>query len=125
MERNSTEWKRFLEQQRRKLQQRSTEALGHSLTGPMPGESLEKVERVAQEDVRRAKEGLVPLLLEGRELSYKHIDELAPEDRRAVQEAEIARLAWLSERAKKKGLRLNIPATPRGGPAPRTSPRSR
>lgn len=108
-QRNWGDCEHFIEVQRRKLKERSAGALGHSLISPMPGESQEQLQHMLDEDVRRAQEGLVALLYEDGELRYKHIDDLFPEDRLAVQKAEIARVAWLSGRAREKGYRLGVP----------------
>ena len=65
---------------------------------PLPGESRDELERLAREDERTAEEGLVALRGSGGEVWYKHIDDLAPEDRSARAMAEGARVMWLRER---------------------------
>jgi hypothetical protein len=54
--------------------------------------------RRAEEDLLRAQEGLVELMDESGQIIYKHIDELAPEDRQARIRAEGARIKWIEGR---------------------------
>ena len=65
--------------------------------GVLKGESEEDLERIAKEDQRRAKEGMVPLRKGGR-VSHKHIDELTREDVAARLEAERVTAIWLRGR---------------------------
>ena len=67
--------------------------LGESL----PGESPAALERLASEDRRQAREGLVALMSSGKS-SYKRLEELCPEDMRTRIAANRARTGWLKER---------------------------
>ena len=60
--------------------------------------SKEELGRMVSEDRRRAEEGFVALRGEEGEISYKHIEELSPEDRMDRIRAELARIEWLLER---------------------------
>jgi hypothetical protein len=71
------------------------QALGYALTG----ESQEELDRIAAEDQRFAQEGMVKLKV-GREVSYKHIDELTREDRQARIAAESEEGEWLMSRVR-------------------------
>jgi hypothetical protein len=86
-------WEQYMEVERREVEQRRNGQLGRAL----PGESHEELERIAEEDRRKAEEGLVELR-SGDEVWYKHIDELTREDRPARIESENTRAAWIQER---------------------------
>jgi hypothetical protein len=59
----------------------------------LTGEVAEEAKRTAEEDLRKAEEGLVALLLESGELRHKRADELVPENLSARMEAEDAEAA--------------------------------
>jgi hypothetical protein len=88
--RHDEAWERYMEAERRHLEDRRTGHLARLLDGPLPEESSEELERMAREDQHRAEEGLVELMSPSGELSYKHIDEVTSEDREARAEAERA-----------------------------------
>jgi len=90
-------WEQYLEVERRELEQRRNGHLGRALGRALPGESQEDLDRMAEEDQRKAEEGLVELR-SGDEVWYKHIDEMTREDRQARIESENARATWLRER---------------------------
>ena len=90
-------WEKYMEVERRELEQRKNGQLGRALGLALPGESQEELARIAEEDQRRALEGLVELR-SGDEVWYKHIEELTREDRPARIESENARAAWIRER---------------------------
>jgi hypothetical protein len=79
-------WEKYTEVEHRELEQRQNRQLGRAL----PGESQEELDRIAEEDQRRALEGLVELR-SGDEVWYVHIDELTRENRPARIESENAR----------------------------------
>jgi hypothetical protein len=68
--------------------------------------SQRELERMASEDRHTAYEGLLELRSEQGELSYKHIDQLTPEDRPARIRAELARIEWLLERQGRRNIVL-------------------
>lgn len=90
-------WERYMEVERRELEMRRDGQLARALGRALPGESAEELERLAEEDRRRAEQGLLDLR-RGNEVWYKHIDEITPDDRPARLEAENARTAWLKSR---------------------------
>ena len=96
--RHDEAWERYMEAERRHLEDRRTGHLARLLDGPLPEESSEELERMAREDQHRAEEGLVELMSPSGELSYKHIDEVTPEDREARAEAERALMNRIIER---------------------------
>jgi hypothetical protein len=96
--RDDEAWERFIEAERRHLEDRRAGHLARLLGGPLPGESAEELRLLAWEDQRRAEEGLVELRGSGGETSYKHIDELTLEDRHGRAEAERALMNRIMER---------------------------
>jgi hypothetical protein len=91
-------WERYMAAERRDLEQRRNGLLARLLGVPLPGESRDELERLAREDERTAEEGLVALRSPGGKVWYKHIDDLAPEDRLARALAKRARVMWLRDR---------------------------
>jgi hypothetical protein len=89
-------WEQYMGIERRELEQRRNGQLGRALGRALPGESQDELQRIAEEDQRRAEEGLVELR-SGDEVSYKHIDEITRDDRPARIESENARAAWIQE----------------------------
>ena len=96
-------WARFMEAERQELENRRNGHLRKLLGDPLPGESPEELERLASEDEARAEEGRVELRSLN-EITYKHIDDLTPEDRTARVAAEGARVEWFAERTRIRGL---------------------
>jgi hypothetical protein len=94
-------WEQYMEVERRELEQRRNGQLGRAIGRALPGESHEELERIAEEDRRKAEEGLVELR-SGDEIWYKHIDEITRDDRPARIESENARAAWIHERLRRQ-----------------------
>ena len=93
----AAEWDRFLQAELRELELRKGGQLARLLGQPLPGEPQAALERLALEDQRQAEEGLVALMSKGK-VSYKHMDELCPEDIPARIAANRLRTTWLKER---------------------------
>jgi hypothetical protein len=93
-------WERYIEAERRELENRRNGLLRKLLGDPLPGEFSEELERLASEDEARAEEGLVELNSPDGEVYYKHIDALSPEDRSDRVAAEGARVTWITERTR-------------------------
>jgi hypothetical protein len=100
--RDDEAWERFIEAERRHLDDRRTGHLARLLDGPLPGESAEELRLLAWEDQRRAQEGLVELKSPGGEVYYKHIDDLTLEDRHGRAEAERALMNRIMERQQRR-----------------------
>jgi len=98
------EWYSYIAHEREALLLRACGALtyslrGYALKGELPEDSRKELETLATEEQRLAREGLVRLLGEdGQEASYKHIDELTPEDIPARRRAELVQMSFLKER---------------------------
>lgn len=90
-------WERYMEIERRELEDRKNGELGKVLGSAMAGESQEDLDRMAREDRERAERGLVELVEDGT-VVYKRIDDLALEDRAGRIKAQKRRLAWVGER---------------------------
>jgi hypothetical protein len=91
-------WDGFMQMERTKLKERSEGRLRRALGMPLAGEAKEQLERIAEDDQRRAEQGLVFIKGEGGTISYKHIDELSPLDIRFITAAEWVEVGWLQER---------------------------
>ena len=104
--RMESSWERFLRTEQRMLQARKNGQFAKALARRLPGESQEELDRMTSEDRRRAEKGLVALRSEEGELSYKHLEELFPEDRMERIRAEVARIEWLMERQGRRNLIL-------------------
>jgi hypothetical protein len=75
-------WERFLGTEHRLLEARRKGQLAKALVRALPGETQGEIDRMTSEDRRLAAEGFVELRSEDERISYKHIDDLVPQDRR-------------------------------------------
>jgi hypothetical protein len=91
-------WEGFIQMERHRLQEHREGKLRRALRVALPGESVEELDRLAEEDRIRAEQGLVPLMGKDGEIFYKHIDDLSSHDMHARIAAERKELAWLKER---------------------------
>ena len=92
--------------ERRQLQERRhgklRRALGVPLPGASPGASVEELDRLGEEDRRRAEAGLVAVMGKSGEIYYKHVGDLSIYDMRARIAAERVQIAFLKERIERK-----------------------
>jgi DNA-binding CsgD family transcriptional regulator len=88
------------------LENRRQGQLTRLLSKALQGEPPKELTHLAREDQRMAEEGLVELK-RGEEIWYKHIDELGPQDRLALAEAERAKMVWLMGRLKELSNRMD------------------
>jgi len=86
-----------MEMERARLQEHAAGKMASALGHALPGESQEELDRIAAEDQRLAREGMVKLKV-GEDIHYKHVDELTREDRKARIAAESDEVAWLMKR---------------------------
>jgi hypothetical protein len=106
-------WDEFMRQERRRLDERRQGKLRESLGEPLPGETVELLERIAEEDRLRACQGLVAVVGADGGSSYRHIDALGGddmEDRLAAQWLEEGWLRQRAERRRKDAHALPMPA---------------
>ncbi len=94
-------WEQYMEVERRELEQRRSGQLGRALGRALPGESQEDLQRIAEEDQRKAERSLVELRSSA-EVWFKHIDEITRDDRPARIEWENARAAWIQDRLRRQ-----------------------
>lgn len=73
-------WEGYMTIEREQLAQRATGKMGRMIGRPLPDESKEELESIATQDQLLAQDGYV-VLKQGDKVSYKHIDELTPQDR--------------------------------------------
>ena len=99
---NEKAWERYLEAEKRELVMRREGHLAKILDGPLPDESPQELERLAQEDRLKAQEGLVELKSQNGEIIYKPFDDLTLQDGSARIRAEGERVAWIVKRQKKR-----------------------
>lgn len=93
-------WEEFLRLERAAVQECADGRLARALGPALPGESQEELDRLVEEDVRLAGEGLVELR-RGEEVWYRHVEELTREERPAMIEAEMSWQRWLKGRVEK------------------------
>lgn len=99
-------WERYMEVERRELEDRKNGELAKVLGSAMPGESQGELDRLVREDREKAERGLV-WLQEGEEVWTRHIDELTRENRPARIEAQRRRLEWVQGRLRHPGSRTD------------------
>ena len=88
--------------ERKRLRQRSAGQLRSALGKPLPGETLEEVDRLGERDRLRAKLGLVAVVSMGGPIYYKHLDDLSPTEMRFRTAAERIEVGWLQERQERR-----------------------
>jgi hypothetical protein len=86
-----------MQEELQELEKRKAGQLAELLGEALPGEPSAALERLASEDRRQAQDGLVALMSMGK-MSYKHLDELSPEDMPGRVAAIRLRTTWLKER---------------------------
>jgi hypothetical protein len=90
-------WETFIEVELWELEKRKDGQLARLLGEPLPGEPAAALKRLAHEDQKQAEKGLVALMSGGK-VSYKHVEQLSPEDMPARIAANRSRTTWLKER---------------------------
>jgi len=90
-------WESFMRKERRELELRKEGQLARLLGEALTGESPAALQRLAREDQRQAKEGLVALTRNGKTY-YKLLEALTEEDMGSRIAAARLREAWLKER---------------------------
>ena len=86
--------------------------LGAALGRPLPGETVEQLERIGELDRRRAEQGLVAIVDWGGRISYKHVDDLGRLDMNARTAAERLTVDWLKERVESRKQGTEAPPIP-------------
>jgi hypothetical protein len=104
-------WEGFMQVERRRLRERTYGKLRRMLGVPLPGESVEQLDRIGEHDQRRAEQELVALK-EGSRISYKHIDDLGTLDMRFRIAAEWVEVGWLKARVERRRKGAEAPPIP-------------
>src|SRR5215217_3617304 len=105
-------WEGFLQMERTQLRERRQGKLRRALGTPLPGESVEQLERIGDQDQLRAQQGLVAVVGEGGRISYKHLDDLSSLDMRFRTAAERVKVGWLKERMEHRRSGAQSPPIP-------------
>jgi hypothetical protein len=94
-------WEGFMHMERRQLPERLQGKLRRALGVALPGESVEELDQLGEQDQLRAEQGLVPVMGENGKIVYKHIDDLSRLDMHFRTAAEREEIAWLKDRVER------------------------
>jgi hypothetical protein len=106
-------WEGFMQMERRRLRERREGKLRAALGNPLPGESTEQLDRIAEQDRWRAEQGLVAVMGAGIRIYYKRIDDLGRLDMRFRIATERVTVVWLKERVEHRKLGAEALPIPR------------
>jgi hypothetical protein len=95
-------WEGYLQMERRQLWERREGKLRRALGVALPGESVEGLDLLGEQDQLGAEQGLVAIMGEGGRIHYEHIDNLTTLDRGFRIAAERVEVAWLKERVERR-----------------------
>jgi hypothetical protein len=101
-----------MQMERRQLRERREGKIRRALGVALPGESVEGLDLLGEQDQLRAEQGLVPVVGEGGKIFYKHIDDLSRPDMNFRIAAERIEVAWLKERVQRSKRGAASPALP-------------
>ena len=94
-------WEELMQMERRQIRERREGKLRRALGVALPGESVEGLDLLGEQDQLGAEQGLVPIVGEGGRILYKHIDDLSSLDMRFRTAAERVEVAWLKDRVER------------------------
>jgi hypothetical protein len=95
-------WQEFMRLEHRRLDERREGMLRRTLGDPLPGETIEQLERIGERDRLRASHGLVAVVGSDGRASYRYIDALGADDIENRLAAEWLEEGWLKQRAKRR-----------------------
>jgi hypothetical protein len=101
-----------MQMERRQLGERVLGKLRGALGVVLPGETVEELDHLGEEDQLRAEQGLVPVVGEGGKIFYKHIDDLSRHDMYFRTAAERIEVGWLKERVERRKRAAVSPTLP-------------
>src|SRR5215204_31452 len=101
-------WAGFMQTERSQLRERRQGKLRRALGVPLPGESVEQLDRIGERDRRRAEEGLVAVMNRDGTFSHKHIDDLGRLDMTSRIAAEMEEVDWLKEGVLRRNLGVDV-----------------
>jgi hypothetical protein len=105
-------WEGFMQMERRQLRERCEGKLRRALGVALPGESVEELDRLGEQDRLRAEQGLVAVKGEGGKIFHKHLDDLSRHDMRLRTAAERVEVAWLKDRVELSNSGADSPIIP-------------
>jgi hypothetical protein len=105
-------WEGFMQIERRQLRERREGNLRRALGDPLPGETVEHLDRIGEADVLRAEQGLVAVMVEDGTISYKPIADLLRQDMPLRTAAEGVEVGWLKERVERRRKGQDSPSIP-------------
>jgi|SRR5215218_7090629 len=105
-------WEELMQMERRQIRERREGKLRRALGVALPGESVEGLDLLGEQDQLGAEQGLVPIMGEGGRIHYKHIDNLTTLDRDFRIAAERVEVAWLKERVERRKQGVEAPPIP-------------
>jgi hypothetical protein len=105
-------WEGFMQMERRQLRERCEGKLRRALGVVLPGESVEELDRLGEEDHLRAEQGFVPVVGEGGRIIYRHINHLSRLDMNFRIAAERVEIAWFKERVESRKRGTDSPTIP-------------
>jgi hypothetical protein len=106
-------WQEFMRLERRQLEERREGKLRRALGDPLPGETVEQLERIGEGDRIRAGQGLVAVVREDGRASYRYIDALEREDMEDRLAAEWLEVGWLKQREERRRKGVGAPPIPK------------
>ena len=105
-------WEGFMQLERRQLRERREGNLRRTLGDPLPGETVEQLDRLGEADVLRAEQGLVAVMVEDGSISYKPLADLLRRDMPPRTGAERVQVGWLKERVERRRKGQDSPSIP-------------
>jgi len=106
-------WQEFMRLEHRRLEERREGMLRRALGDPLPGETLEQLERMVVRDRLRASHGLVAVVGEDGRASYRYIDALGGDDMEDRRAAEWLEAGWLKQREECRRKGVGAPPIPK------------
>ncbi|HSK82664.1 MAG TPA: hypothetical protein VK902_04570 [Rubrobacter sp.] len=106
-------WQEFMRLERRRLEERRQGVLRRDLGDPLPGETIEQLERTGEGDRIRAAQGLVAVVREDDRASYRYIDTLGRDDMEDRLAAEWLEAGWLKQREECRRKDVGAPPIPK------------
>ena len=105
-------WQEFMSMEHERLDERCEGKLREALGKPLPGESVELLDRIGEGDRLRAHHGLVAIVGADGRTSYRYIGALDREEMEDRLAAQWLEEGWLRQRAKRRRMgaeALSIP----------------
>ena len=106
-------WQEFMRMERRRLDERRKGKLREVLGEPMPGETLEQLDRIGKEDRLRAGHGMVAIIGADGRASYRYIGALGGDDMEDRLAAEWLEEGWLKRRVECRRKGAEAPSIPK------------